>query len=78
MRLSTYPNGRDMSCIYKPELWPQVSYLVVFEMAKRAWSLYKLYVVNVFLALDRRPCLPPMQVEAPKPVDDQVLPFAMF
>ena len=61
-----------MGCIYKPELWPQVSHLVIFEMAKRAWSLYSLYVTNIFLALDRRPCFPPMQVEPPKPVDDQV------
>src|SRR5271170_5291266 len=76
MKLPMYSQGKEMGYVYNPELWPGVSYLLIFEMAKRAWSLYKLYVTNVFLALDRHPCFPNLQVEAPKPVDDQVLSFA--
>jgi hypothetical protein len=78
MNLCTYSNDREMGCLYKPELWPQVSQLLIFEMAKRAWSVYKLYVTNVFLALDRRPRFPPMQVDPPKPVDDEVFSSAKF
>ena len=72
MNLPMYSKGKDLGAVYKPELWPHTSSLIIFEMSKRAWSLYKLYVTNVFLTLDRHPCFPNLRVELPKPVDDQV------
>jgi hypothetical protein len=78
VNLPMYSKGKELGHVYKPELWPQVSNLLIFEMGKRAWSLYQLYVTNVFLALDRHPCFPNLQVALPTPVDDQVMSSAKF
>ena len=58
--------------IYDQDLWPGVTTVVVSEMAKRAWSMFRLYLGNVALELGRPSNLEPMDVERPTPVDDEV------
>lgn len=72
LNLSLYSEGRDPGVAYDPELWPEVSNLVIFEMAKRAWSLFKVYTNNVCLELGRRAPFYELEVRKPKPVDDTV------
>jgi hypothetical protein len=72
LNLALYMVGKDPRLVHDPELWPQTSNLIIFEMAKRAWSLFKIYVVNVFLALGRRSSCYELGVESPRPVDDEV------
>ena len=67
-----YSKEKLPGALYEPELWPQVSYLVISEMAKRAWSLYFSYDVTVILGLGLDPLFLKLQVEPPRPVDDQV------
>jgi len=59
--------------IYDPELWPNVSNLVVWEMVKRAWSLFKIYFNYVCLVLGRRANFYDLEVDRPTRVDDTVL-----
>ena len=72
LNLGLYMDEKDPRLVHDPELWPQTSNLVMFEMAKRAFSLFKVYLINAFLALGRRSSCYELSVEAPKPVDDEV------
>ena len=72
LNLALYMDGKDPRLVHDPELWPQTSNLIMFEMAKRAWALFKVYLINVFLALGRRSSWYEVAVESPKPVDDEV------
>jgi len=63
---------KDPRLVHDPEVWPQTSNLIMFEMAKRSWVLFKVYLINAFLALGRRSSWYELAVERPKPVDDEV------
>jgi hypothetical protein len=64
--------GKDPGLVHDPELWPQASNLIIFEMAKRTYSLFKVFSVNLFLALGRRSSCYELGVESPRSVDDEV------
>jgi hypothetical protein len=72
LNLALYMDEKDPRLVHDPELWPQTSNLIMFEMAKRAWSLFKVYLINAFLALGRRSSWYELAVDTPKPVDDEV------
>lgn len=78
LNLALYMDGREPRLVHDPELWPRTSNLIIFEMAKRAWSLFKVYVVNAFLALGRRSSYYELGVESPKSVDDEVYVLALI
>ena len=75
LNLSRYSEGKYPGDVYDPELWPEVSNLVMFEIAKRAWSLFKVYLNNICLDLGRRAPFYNLDVGSPKPVDDTVCPW---
>lgn len=58
--------------LYDQDLWPGVTCLIVSEMAKRSWALFKLYLNNVSLELGRSSNLDDMKVEQPTLFDDEV------
>jgi len=62
----------DPGLTYDPQLWPKVSNLIIFEMAKRSWALFQVYVNNVCVTLGRRARFYKLDLDPPKPVDDQV------
>ena len=70
--LSRWIAGKEPGMFYDPELWPEVSNLVIFEMAKRAWSVFKIYFTNLSLELGDRPYFLDIDVGRPKPVEDIV------
>jgi hypothetical protein len=72
LNLSFYSKGKDPSEVYDAELWGQVPHLIIFEIAKRAWSVFKIYLNNVYLDLGRRPDFYDLEIERPKSVDDAV------
>ena len=62
----------DPAEMYDHELWPGVTNLLLQQMAKRAWSMFKLYLSNVALELGTRSNLSSMEVDLPALVDDEV------
>ena len=78
LNLSLYARGKDPGIVYDPELWPHVSNLIIFEMSKRAWSLFKVYLNTTCLDLGRRANLCDLEVDGPKPVDDTVQSLHIF
>jgi len=73
VNLSRWSEKHEAGMIYDLELWPEVSNLIMFEMAKRAWSVFKSYSNNLCLELARRPHFQDIEVERPKPVEDSYL-----
>ena len=64
--------GMDPVEKYNPDIWPGVGNLIVSEMAKRAWSMFKLYLSSVALEIGRHSNFDNMDVEKPALVDDEV------
>jgi hypothetical protein len=58
--------------LYDQDLWPGVSNLVLSEMAKRSWSMFKLCLSNVALELGRSSNFDSMEVGRPTLIDDEV------
>ena len=58
--------------LYESDLWPGVTRLVVYEMAKRSWSMFRVYLSNVAMELGRRPNFYHMEIPPPVMVDDEV------
>jgi len=65
-------DDRDMCNYYDSDLWPGVSVLVVFEIAKRSWCMFKMYLSNVAADFGWHSNFVNMHVEEPTPVDDEV------
>ena len=73
LNLPFYSKSRDsITEVYDAELWGQVPNLIILEIVKRAWSVFKIYLGNVYLDLGRRPDYYDLEMERPKPVDDAV------
>jgi len=63
----------DPTELYDQDLWPGVTNLIVSEMAKRAYTMFKLYLSNVALELGRSPNFDDsMNVGSPAEIDDEV------
>ena len=63
----------DPMDLYDQDLWPGVTNLIVSEMAKRAYTMFKLYLSNVALELGRSPNFDDsMNVGSPAEIDDDV------
>lgn len=58
--------------LYDPDLWPGVTTLIVSEMAKRSWTMFKLYLSSVALELGRSSNFVTMDIAVPTLVDDEV------
>jgi len=58
---------------YDGDVWPGVSCMVISEIVKRSWSIFKIYLSNVAMELGRRTNFDRMGVELPRLVDDEVL-----
>ena len=65
-------NKRNPEELYDQDLWPGVTQLVVSEMAKRSWSMFRVYLSNVAMELGRRSNFYEMDIPSPKLVDDEV------
>lgn len=65
-------NDMDPINLYDPDLWPGVTTLIVSEMAKRSWTMFKLYLSKVALELGRTSNFDTMEIQAPTLVDDEV------
>jgi hypothetical protein len=65
-------NKRNPEEFYDQDLWPGVTQLVVSEMAKRSWSMFRVYLSNVAMELGRRSNFYEMDIPSPKLVDDEV------
>jgi hypothetical protein len=63
---------KDPTELYDQDLWPGVTNLVIYEMAKRSWSLFKLYLSSVALELGRSANFDSVEIERPTLVDDDV------
>ena len=63
---------KEMYDPYDQDLWPGVSVMVIYEMAKRSWAMFKVYLSNVAMELGRHTNFDDMQIELPRPVDDEV------
>jgi len=73
LNLPFYSKSRDsVTEVYDAELWGQVPNLIILEIVKRAWSVFKIYLGNVYLDLGRRPDYYDLEMDRPKPVDDAV------
>jgi hypothetical protein len=62
----------DLSAFYNPDMWPGVTNLVVTEMVKRSWSMFKVYLSNVAMELGRCTGFDDILIPAPTVVDDEV------
>jgi hypothetical protein len=62
----------DPTNLYDTDLWPGVTNLIVSEMAKRSWAMFKLYLSKVALELGRSSNFDAMEIQAPTLVDDEV------
>jgi hypothetical protein len=58
--------------LYNQDLWPGVTCLMVSEMAKRSWTMFKLYLSNVSLELGRSSNYTDMKIDLPTLFDDEV------
>lgn len=63
---------KEPTDLYDQDLWPGVTNLVIYEMAKRSWSLFKLYLSSVALELGRSANFDSLDIERPILVDDDV------
>jgi hypothetical protein len=73
LNLRFYSKSRDsITEVYDAELWGQVPNLIILEIVKRAWSVFKIYLGNIYLDLGRRPDYYDLEMDRPKPVDDAV------
>jgi len=72
LNLSRAFEEKEPTALYDQDLWPGVTNLVVYEMAKRSWSMFKLYLSNVALELGRSANFEPLEIERPTLVDDDV------
>jgi hypothetical protein len=52
--------------------------MVISEMVKRSWSIFKVYLSNVAMELGRHTNFDDTEVELPRLVDDDVMPFMTF
>ena len=55
------------------DLWPGVTNLILSEIAKRSWSVFKLCLSNVALELGLSPNFNSMEVGRPMLIDDEVI-----
>ena len=67
----------DLSAFYNPDMWPGVTNLVVTEMAKRSWSMFKVYLSNVAMELGRCTDFDNILIPSPTVVDDEVSLFLL-
>ena len=58
--------------LYDTDLWPGVTKLIISEMAKRSWTMFRLYLSKVALELGRSSNFDKMEIAAPTLVDDEV------
>ena len=65
-------NDGNLEEFYEPDLWPGVTRLVVHEMAKRSWSMFRVYLGNVAMELGRQSNFYDMEILPPTLVDDEV------
>jgi hypothetical protein len=73
INLSRALDDMDPMELYDQDLWPGVTNLIVSEMAKRAYTMFKLYLSNVALELGRSPNFDDsMNVGSPAEIDDDV------
>lgn len=63
---------RNAEEFYEPDLWPGVTRLVVYEMAMRSWSMFRVYLSNVAMELGRRANFYDMEIPPPTLIDDEV------
>ena len=70
--LTRYLNEMDPTKLYDTDLWPGVTTLIISEMAKRSWTMFKLYLSKVALELGRSSNFDTLEIQAPTSVDDEV------
>jgi hypothetical protein len=67
----------ELSGFYNSDMWPGVTNLVVSEMAKRSWSIFKVYLSNVAMELGRCTSFDDIRILPPTVVDDEVSLFQL-
>jgi hypothetical protein len=70
--LARFLNEMDPTNLYDTDLWPGVTNLIVSEMAKRSWTMFKLYLSKAALELGRSSNFDTMEIQVPTLVDDEV------
>ena len=58
--------------LYNQDLWPGVTCSIISEMAKRSWTMFKLYLSNVSLELGRSSNYDDIKIDLPTLFDDEV------
>ncbi len=58
--------------LYDQDLWPGVTCLIVSEMAKRSWIMFKVYLSNVSLELGKSSNYYDIKIDLPTLFDDEV------
>ena len=62
--------------LYDMDLWPSVTNLIVSEMVKRSWVLFKVYLSNIVFDSGVSPNFDDnIQIDAPAEFDDEVSAF---
>jgi hypothetical protein len=62
----------DLSAFHNQDIWPGVTKLVVSEMVKRSWSMFKVYLSHVAMELGRPTAFSGIEISLPTVVDDEV------
>jgi hypothetical protein len=65
----------ELSTFYNQDIWPGVTKLVVSEMVKRSWSMFKVYLSHISMELGRPTAFTILEISLPTVVDDEVCLF---
>lgn len=65
----------ELSAFYNQDIWPGVTNLVVSEMVKRSWTMFKVYLSHVAMELGRPTTFTVVDISPPTVVDDEVCLF---
>ena len=72
LNLKRLLDQKNPEALYESDLWPGVTRLVVYEMAKRSWSMFRVYLSNVAMDLGIRSNFYDMKIPPPVMIDDEV------
>jgi hypothetical protein len=73
MSLTNKLGNMHLAGLYDPDLWPGVTNLIISEMVKRTWLLFKIHLSNIALDSGLSPNLDEsIQIGQPAEFDDEV------